>query len=74
MTNGACKIDIASRITKFVKLAKEGVWLENAAILVGQNRRTLQVHKEKQRVSGRGWQLEVEYGSALGFGAGNGGM
>ena len=57
---GAFKIDITSRITKFVKVSKEGFALENAQIPVGKHRLTLQVQDEKQRVAERELRLEVE--------------
>ena len=57
---GAFKIDITSRITKFVKVTREGFALENAQIPVGRHRLTLQVQDEKQRVAERELRLEVE--------------
>ena len=57
---GAFKIDITSRITKFVKVSKEGFSLENAQIPVGKHRLTMQVQDEKQRVAERELRLEVE--------------
>lgn len=57
---GAFKIDITSRITKFVKVTKEGFALENAQIPAGKHRLTLQVQDEKQRVAERELRLEVE--------------
>ena len=47
---GAFKIDITSRITKFVKVTKDGFNLENAQIPPGKHRLTMQVMDEKQRV------------------------
>jgi hypothetical protein len=57
---GALKIDITSRITKFVKVTKEGFALDNAQIPVGKHRLTLQVQDEKQRVAERELRVEVE--------------
>ena len=57
---GAFKVDITSRITKFVKVTREGFALENAQIPVGRHRLTLQVQDEKQRVAERELRLEVE--------------
>lgn len=57
---GAFKIDITSRITKYVKVNKDGFSLENAQIPVGKHRLTLQVQDEKQRVAERELRLEVE--------------
>ncbi len=57
---GALKINITDRITKFVKVSKDGFSLENAQIPVGKHRLTLQVQDEKQRVAERDLRLEVE--------------
>ena len=57
---GAFKIDITSRITKYVQVNKEGFALENAQIPVGKHRLTLQVQDDKQRVAERELRLEVE--------------
>ena len=57
---GAFKVDITSRITKFVKVTREGFALENAQIPVGRHRLTLQIQDEKQRVAERELRLEVE--------------
>ena len=57
---GALKIDITSRITKFVTVTKDGFSLENAQIPVGKHRLTLQVMDEKQRVAERELRVEVE--------------
>jgi len=57
---GALKLDITGRITKFVKVNKEGFSLENAQIPVGRHRLTLQVQDEKQRVAERELRFEVE--------------
>lgn len=57
---GALKIDITSRITKFVKVTKDGFSLDNAQIPVGRHRLTLQVQDEKQRVAERELRIEVE--------------
>jgi hypothetical protein len=57
---GAFKIDITSRITKFVKVTKDGFNLENAQIPSGKHRLTMQVMDEKQRVAERELRVEVE--------------
>jgi hypothetical protein len=57
---GAFKIDITSRITKFVKVTAEGFSLDNAPIPVGKHRLTLQVQDDKQRVAERELRVEVE--------------
>ena len=57
---GAFKMDITSRITKFVKVTAVGFSLENAQIPVGKHRLTLQVQDEKQRLAERELRLEVE--------------
>lgn len=57
---GSFKIDITHRITKFVKVTKEGFALENAQIPVGKHRLTLQVQDEKQRLAERELRLEVQ--------------
>ncbi|WP_296446669.1 hypothetical protein [Rhodoferax sp. UBA5149] len=57
---GAFKIDITSRITKFVKVTQEGFSLENAQIPAGKHRLTMQVQDEKQRLAERELRLEVE--------------
>lgn len=57
---GALKLDITGRITKFVKVGKDGFSLENAQIPVGRHRLTLQVQDEKQRVAERELRFEVE--------------
>ncbi len=57
---GALKLDITGRITKFVKIGKEGFSLENAQIPTGKHRLTLQVQDEKQRVAERELRFEVE--------------
>ena len=57
---GAFKIDITSRITKFVKVTKEGFALESAQIPAGKHRMTMQVMDEKQRVAERELRVEVE--------------
>jgi hypothetical protein len=57
---GALKIDITSRITKFVTVTKEGFSLEDAKIPAGKHRLTLQVMDEKQRVAERELRVEVE--------------
>ena len=57
---GALKIDITSRITKFVTVTKDGFSLDNARVPPGRHRLTLQVLDEKQRVAERELRLEVE--------------
>jgi len=57
---GTFKIDITSRITKFVKVTKEGFALESAQIPAGKHRMTMQVMDEKQRVAERELRVEVE--------------
>ena len=57
---GAMKFDITSRITKFVKVTREGFTLDNAQIPAGKHRLTLQVQDEKQRVAERELRVEVE--------------
>lgn len=57
---GALKLDITGRITKFVKVTKDGFSLENAQIPVGRHRLTLQVQDEKQRLAERELRFEVE--------------
>jgi hypothetical protein len=57
---GAFKVDITGRITKFVKVTKEGFSLENAQIPVGKHRLTLLVLDEKQRTAERELRFEVE--------------
>ena len=57
---GALKIDITGRITRFVKVTKDGFSLENAQIPAGKHRLTLQVQDEKQRLAERELRLEVE--------------
>jgi hypothetical protein len=57
---GALKLDITGRITKFVKVSKDGFALENAQIPVGRHRLTLQVQDEKQRLAERELRFEVE--------------
>ncbi len=57
---GGLKIDITSRITKFVKVTKEGFSLDNVQIPVGKHRLTLQVLDDKQRLAERELRVEVE--------------
>jgi hypothetical protein len=57
---GAFKLDITNRITKFVKVTREGFSLENAQIPLGKHRLTLQVQDEKLRMAERELRLEVE--------------
>jgi hypothetical protein len=57
---GALKLDITSRITKFVQVTKEGFALENAQIPTGKHRLTLQVQDMLKRVAERELRVEVE--------------
>ena len=57
---GAFKIDITSRITKFVKVTATGFSLDNAQIPVGKHRLTMQVQDGKARVAQTELRLEVE--------------
>lgn len=57
---GAFKIDITSRLTKFITLNKAGFSLDNAKIPNGKHRLTLQVQDEKQRLAERELRIEVE--------------
>jgi hypothetical protein len=57
---GFLKIDITDRITKFVKVTKEGFALDKANIPVGKHRLTLQVADDKQRIAERELRVEVE--------------
>ena len=57
---GAFKIDITSRITKFVKVTSQGFTLDNAQIPVGKHRLTMQVQDDKMRVAERELRVEVE--------------
>lgn len=57
---GALKLDITSRITKYVKVTPEGFMLDNAKIPSGKHRLTLQVQDSKQRVAERELRVEVE--------------
>ena len=57
---GTFKVDITSRITKFVKVTKEGFALESAQIPAGKHRMTMQVMDDKQRVAERELRVEVE--------------
>ena len=57
---GALKIDITSRITKFVKVTKEGFAMDNAQIPSGKHRLTLQIQDELKRTAERELRVEVE--------------
>jgi hypothetical protein len=57
---GALKLDITSRITKFVKVTPAGFSLDNAQIPVGKHRLIMQVQDEKQRTAERELRVEVE--------------
>ena len=57
---GMLKIDISSRITKFVTVTKDGFSMDNAQIPAGKHRLTLQVKDEKQRIAERELRVEVE--------------
>ena len=60
VTYGALKLDITSRITKFVKVTPTGFSLDNAQIPVGKHRLTMRIEDEKQRVAERELRIEVE--------------
>ena len=60
MLYGAFKRDITSRITKFVKVAKEGFSMDNAQIPAGKHRLNLQVQDELKRMAERELRVEVE--------------
>lgn len=57
---GTFKVDITNRITKFVKVTKEGFTLDNAQIPAGKHRLILQVQDDKQRMAERELKVEVE--------------
>ena len=57
---GALKLDITSRISKFVTVTKDGFDYQNAKLPVGRHRLTLQVQDEKQRFAERELRFEVE--------------
>jgi hypothetical protein len=57
---GALKIDITSRITKYVTVTRDGFNYENAKIPVGKHRLILQVQDEKNRIAERELRIEVE--------------
>ena len=57
---GTFKVDITNRLTKFVKVTKEGFTLDNAQIPAGKHRLILQVQDDKQRVAERELKVEVE--------------
>ena len=57
---GALKVDITTRITKYVTVSKDGFALENAKIPPGKHRLTLQIQDTKQRVAERELRIEVE--------------
>jgi len=57
---GALKIDITSRITKYVTVTKDGFSLADAKIPTGSHRLTLQVQDEKKRMAERELRLVVE--------------
>lgn len=57
---GGLKLDITSRITKYVKVTPDGFLLDNAKIPAGKHRLTLQVQDSKQRVAERELRVEVE--------------
>ena len=57
---GALKFDITNRITKYVKVTKDGFTLENAQSPSGKHRLTLQVQDERQRLAERELRFEVE--------------
>jgi hypothetical protein len=57
---GTFKVDITSRLSKFVKISKDGFNLDNAQIPSGKHRLILQIQDEKQRVAERELKVEVE--------------
>ena len=57
---GGFKLDITSRITKFVKVTKDGFAMDNAQIPAGKHRLTLQVQDEMKRMAERELRVEVE--------------
>ena len=57
---GAFKIDITSRLTKFITVSKEGFELVDAKVPSGKHRLTLQVQDEKQRLAERELRIDVE--------------
>lgn len=57
---GALKLDITSRITKFIKVTSNGFVLDKAQIPPGKHRLTLQVQDSKQRTAERELRFEVE--------------
>ncbi len=57
---GAFKIDITSRLTKFITVSKDGFELANAKVPSGKHRLTLQVQDDKQRLAERELRIDVE--------------
>jgi hypothetical protein len=57
---GAFKLDITSRITKYVTVTKEGFSLVDAKIPAGSHRLILQVQDEKHRMAERELRLVVD--------------
>jgi hypothetical protein len=57
---GGLRMDITSRITKFVKPTEEGLTFDKAQIPAGKHRLFLVVEDAKQRVAERELRIEVE--------------
>lgn len=57
---GTFKLDITDRITKYVKVDKEGFSFDQAKIPSGKHRLILQVQDEKKRMAERELKVEVE--------------
>lgn len=57
---GALKLDITSRITKFVQVTPAGFSFDRAQIPAGRHKLTLQVEDDKQRVAERELRFEIE--------------
>lgn len=57
---GALRMDITSRITKFVQPTEEGLTFDKAQIPTGKHRLFLVVEDAKQRVAERELRIEVE--------------
>lgn len=56
---GALKLDITSRITKYVKVTAEGFTMDDARIPPGKHRLVLQIQDSKQRTVERELRVEV---------------
>ena len=57
---GALKIDITSRVVRFITVTKDGFTLDQAQLPAGKHRLTLQVQDSRQRVAERELRVEVE--------------